>query len=149
MKKTIFISLLAALLCTSCRYEEPTVSFYSPESRLIGYWDLQNTYKNGVKLTEEECSVLPNKPESYTYYSFFYDGLMDVTSYISGVTQVSTFGTWKFTNKQKDLEITVKLKNRTYSYTAEIIKLSRKELKYRYVDNNGDTWQLEMYSLSN
>ena len=144
MKKVFSTLVLAALFFSACRYEEPSFSLHSPEYRIIGYWALQNVYKNEVAIDSDE--LYANVPGNY--YAFFYDGPFAVTAYIDGVLTESVKGTWQFLNNYKQLDIDFVLKNHHYEYTADIIKLSMREMKYEYEDEDGNIWRLEFYSRS-
>lgn len=144
MKKIFSVLILALIFLSACRYEEPSFSLHSPEHRLIGYWSLQNVYKNGVAIDSVElyANAVGN------YYAFFYDGPFSVTAYIDGILTESVKGGWEFQNKHKELLLDFTLKNHRYAYTAEIKKLTMKQLKYEYKDENGNVWKLEFYSRS-
>ena len=144
MKKIFPVLILAALFLNACRYEEPVFSLHSPEYRLIGYWSLQTIYKNDVIIDSVElhANAVGN------YYAFFYDGPFAVTAYIDGVLTESVKGSWSFQNNYKQLNLDFVLKNHHYVYTADIIKLSMRELKYEYEDEDGNIWRLEFYSRS-
>lgn len=142
--KRIYILLITFLaLLTSCRYEESSFSFKSPENRLIGYWLLQETYLNGnlVDSTDYEA----NNPFLNLYY-YSFDGFLLVTSYMeNSITESTGASTWTFKDKKSTLTLNFTLFNKRYRYDAEIIKLSERELKYRYSDSYGDEWELHLY----
>ena len=142
MKKLFYIFCTAMLVFTSCRYDEPSFSFQSPENRLVGYWQLDETYLNGEKV---DTSIYNANIPTNTYYSFHYHGPLLVTSKINNVNVESRWGSWEFVNKNRDLNIFLILYNKTYNYKADIIKLSNKELKYKYSDPQGDEWTLHFF----
>ncbi|MDL2297409.1 hypothetical protein LJC68_10080 [Bacteroidales bacterium OttesenSCG-928-B11] len=145
MKKNILILVVAALFLGGCRYEEGVINFNSPENRLVGeHWQLQTVRKNGDKITEAPNDAL----QLYNYYTFYYAGPMSVTHFTeTGMRLESSRGEWSFEDKNKKIYVFFTLRNRNYTYTATIVKLSGKELKYRYTDNNGDEWTLEFFKL--
>jgi len=144
MKKIFPILLLAVIFLNACRYEEPSFSLHSPEYRIIGYWSLQSVFKNEVAIDSVElyANAVGN------YYAFFYDGPFAVTAYINSVLTESVKGSWGFQNNYKQLNLDFVLKNHHYVYTADIIKLSMREMKYEYEDEDGNIWRLEFYSRS-
>ena len=142
MKRLFPALYLLAVLFSGCRYDEPSFSLNSPENRLIGYWLLQVVEKNGEKITDPG-EYFANKPGNY--YSFFFDGPFAVTTMVDKLPIESVKGIWILTDKNRKLDINFTLKNREYIYIADIIKLSNKELKYKYIDSEGNKWYLEMY----
>ncbi len=143
MKKIIpFLLIILVGIFVGCRYEEPGGSLKSPENRLIGYWFLQAVYKNDVQMDSVK-DVLANQPGNY--YSFHFDGPFAVTALIDQTIEESVRGDWKFENKKKSLNLVFVLHSVYYNYTADIIKLSGQELKYRYRDERGNTWRLHFY----
>lgn len=143
MKRIYILLIMFLALLTSCRYEESSFSFKSPENRLIGYWLLQETYLNGnlVDSTDYEA----NTPFLNLYY-FSYDGFLLVTSYVgNSITESTGTGVWSLGDKKSRLDVHFTLFNKRYRYEAEIIKLSERDLKYRYKDSYGDEWELRLY----
>ena len=126
----------------SCRYEEPSASLKSPENRLIGYWVLQETYLNG---TAVDTSIYDANVPEITYYLFYYYGPLSVTSFINKAQVESKLGSWELIDKNRNLNIFLVLYNKTYNYKARIVKLSDKELKYRYSDPQGNEWTLHFF----
>lgn len=143
MKKSVYFLIVALLIgFSSCRYDEgPGISFRKPEDRIQGYWLLQKVYKNGEQVLETE-DVSRNIG---SYYSFFFDGYLAVTVYTDGTTRESPTGRWLFQNGEKELLIDFVLIDNHYQYVARINKLSYRELRYEYEDENGDTWKLVMF----
>lgn len=144
MKRNIIILLLLTFAFCGCRYEEGVLNFQSPENRLVAeLWQLQKIRKNGEEITEAPNDAL----KLYNYYTFFYGGDMTVVTYTNtGLSLESTHGEWSFEDKNKKLYVSFTLRNRNYTYTARIVKLSAKELKYRYTDLNNDEWTLEFFN---
>ena len=142
MKKLFYVSCITMLLFTSCRYEEPSFSFQSPEKRIVGYWLLQEVQLNGKSV---DTSVYDANIPKMNYYSFYHYGPLSVTSFINNAIVESKSGSWELVDKKRNLNIFLKLHDKTYNYKAEIIKLSNKELKYKYLDKNGDEWTLQFF----
>lgn len=143
MKKVSLLLISSLFLITSCRYEDASFSFKSPESRLIGYWLLQETFLNDVSMDTVHYEAY--YPELNVYY-FFYDGPMSVSSYVgNALTESTSSGSWDFKDKKRTLDINFTLFNKRYRYDAEIVKLSERELIYRYTDSFGDKWELHFY----
>ena len=147
MKRIALYSLilLVALTSTSCRYDEgPFVSFRNPETRLVGYWKLDAVYLNGNKI--ESSDILPNNPGCY--YAFFTERMVSVSALEGTTYYESVYGSWTFQNHEKELLVDFVLRNKKYSYTAFIRKLTTQILVYEFYDDKGDKWRFEFYSRS-
>lgn len=148
MKKhfIVIVCLLAIVTIgiTACRYPEPSFSVYSPEYRIIGSWKLQHTYLNGTEVDTTEYHA--NMPG--TYYYFYADHILNVMASHNGEIRQSTFSTWVLQEKNKKLAIDFTILGRHYTYTADIQKLTRKDLNYEYDDAEGNHWRLEFSSMS-
>ena len=142
MKRLFYISCIIVFVLISCRYEEPSFSLQKPEDRLVGYWLLQATDLNGKSV---DTSIYNANIPQMNYYSFYYYGPLSVTSFINNAKVESKSGSWDLINKNRNLNIFLNLYNKTYRYEAEIIKLSNKELKYKYIDPQGDEWTLHFF----
>lgn len=146
--KKIGICILFALMAvsiTSCRYEEgPFFSLRKAEDRLVGYWKLADVYLNDEHI--DSTAVIPNRPGNY--YAFFTERMVSVTALDNNTWVESIYGSWEFQNKNKDLFVSYKMKNKSYEYVAEIKRLTRDELIYEYYDNKGDKWRFEFDSRS-
>ena len=139
MKRNIILLLLLSLafMMTSCE---------KPELRIVGVWELQNVIKNGTTYTKlEDIDHIGNKPTNY--YNFGFGGNLVVNTYdsIDEVYAASVTGYWLLSNKNKDLEVSYTISHKNFRYVANIIKLSKKELKYEYTDNNNDKWELQFF----
>ena len=145
MKKLLYIFCITALLFTACRYEEPSASVQKPEYRLTGYWLLQDTKLNGNSV---DTSIYDANIPQMNYYAFYHYGPFAVTSIINNALVESKTGNWQLVDKDRNLEMFFVLYNKTYRYKAQIIKLSNKELKYRYTDPQGDVWTLHFFKRS-
>lgn len=143
LHKSILLALLiaTAILGTSCRYDEgPGISIYSPEYRIIGSWQINHCYLNDTEV--DSSAYTANNVGSYFY--IYADYVLNVMTYYNGEIRQSTVGTWYLKNKYKQLEINFTLLGKRYSYTADVKKLTRKELNFEYDDVDGNHWRLEM-----
>ena len=148
MKKIAFsiLILLVAFTSVSCRYDEgPYISFINPEERLVGYWKLDAVYLNDNKI--DSTDVLPNKPGCY--YAFFTERMVSVSALQGTTYYESMYGEWALQNHEKELYVNFVLRNKRYTYTAEIRKLSKKILIYEFYDDQGDKWRFEFFTRSN
>lgn len=147
LKKIVIYTLLAVMAATtvSCRYNEgPFLSFRKPDERLVGYWKLKNVYMNGNQI--DSTDVLPCQPGSY--YAFFTEGMMSVTALKDDIWYESVMGAWAFDDHCKNIEVLFTIKNRKYTYVAEIKRLTRDVLIYEFNDANDDSWRFEFESRS-
>lgn len=141
----LMVLLLSVVCCTSCRYEEgPYISFLSPETRLVGYWQVGNVYLNG----EEYTATNDLAHQKGSYYSFFIERMLEVAAIKDNYAYSSVTGAWDFVNKEKELYLFYTINNKTYSYTARIKRLTKYELDYEYTDEAGNVWRLKMNNRS-
>lgn len=154
-KEKLVIACLLGLIVfglSACRYPEPSPSIHTPEYRIIGSWKVHSTYFNGTPLDSTNINVLDstglyaNNPG--TYYYIYADHILNVMAYHNGDFRQSTFSTWVLLNKNTQLALDFTILGRRYSYTADITKLTRKELNYEYDDEDGNHWRLELQSAS-
>jgi hypothetical protein len=136
MKKILVIALLS-LLVGSC--EE-----WTPEYRIVNSWKLNKVYLNDQEIAAESTNVYANR--SGAFYTFFADPIMEVTVLVDGTSKDSYRGSYSLGKKGKTLNVDFLLVGRVYKYTADIEKLTKDELKYRYKDEEGNWWRLEFYS---
>lgn len=141
--KNLLLLLLLPFLLGGCRYEEPVLNLQSAENRLIAeLWRVHTVLKNGTETTEYPHDAFKKN----NYYTFFYGGPMSVSTFMETGTMIeSTRGEWEFQDNNKKLYMFFTLRNRDYNFTARIVKLSGKELKFRYTDDDGVEWTLEFY----
>jgi hypothetical protein len=148
MKKILFYFcalMLFTTLFTSCRYEEgPYISFLSPETRLVGYWEVGKVLRNGEEYTE--TSDLAHQKGSY--YSFYIERMLEVEAIKDNYLQKSVTGAWDFQNHEKEIYMMFTIQNKKYSYTARIKRLTKYDLEYEYTDENGDVWRMIMNNRS-
>ncbi len=144
-KRLYFFIALAALCLSGCRYSEgPGISFRTPEERIVGYWKLSDVYQNDEHV--DSTNVLPFNPGSY--YAFFIERMISVSSLENNILYESEYGGWDFQNKNKELYIMFKMKFKKYEYVAEIKRLTTDELVYEFYDDKGDKWRFEFDSRS-
>lgn len=151
----IFAVILGLLVITgvSCRYPQPVFSLHKPEYRIIGSWQITHTYLNGTEIDStnselvNETGYRANIPGCYYY--IYADYMLQVMAYYNGDIRYSSAGNWHFQNDYKDLVLNFTILGKRYQYTAAIQKLSRKELIYKYEDEDGNHWEIWMNSRSN
>ena len=156
MKKhrIIFAAILGLLVITgvSCRYPQPVFSLHKPEYRIVGAWQVTHTFLNGTEIDSTnrdlvyETGYRANIPG--TYYYIYADYVMQVMTTYNGEIRYSSAGSWYFQNDFKDLVLQFSILGKRYNYVAAIQKLSRKELIYKYDDDQGNHWELYMNSRS-
>ncbi len=115
-----------------------------PEYRIVGTWQITHTYLNGVEIDTTRYHA--NKPS--TYYYFYADHPLQVMGYHNEQIRYSTTGFWYFSNKNKNLDITLSFLGRRYEYSAVIYKLTKRELIYDYTDEYGNEWRLQLNNRS-
>lgn len=133
--------LLGVFLLASChKYEEgPWISFTKKENRIRGYWELTDIYKNGEKTTSES----PSNVESIeSVWKLFKNKTLLIT-YLDDITYYKSSGSWDFKNDKEDLATTFTTRYSSISRTYTILKLSNKELKLKFKDDDGTVWVLD------
>lgn len=152
MKKTlksIVVIILAALsfTVTSCEnYPEGVPSVYSSEYRVINLWQVSHSYINGDTVSKDDPYIAF---VTGSYYYIYADNVLTVLGLYNGELRQSTFATWILNPKAKTLELDFNLVSKKYRITADIMKLSRKELIIEFDDENGDHRRLEMFARVN
>lgn len=133
-----------AVVTVSChRYpEDHTLSLHQPEYRIVGVWEVTHCYLNG----QETDSTGHQANNVRTYYQIYADHVMSVRTFYNGDFRQSTMGIWSLAEKDRKLSMDFTLVGRRYSYLADIKRLSREELAYEYLDDDGNLWRLEMNS---
>jgi hypothetical protein len=110
------------------------------EELLYGRWYLQSSLVNGEPLTDStQYNILPK----YTYYTFFYEQTLTITTYALRIVQNSTEGFYSIKNSTLTMKYTLPPKR--YEITAKIKMLTKRELKIEY-DYNGNTYLLDFFS---
>lgn len=146
ISKLFLVALIAGLsaLSVSCTYPENNwFSLKNPEYRVIGTWQITHSYLNGE---EVDSTNTYHANDVGAYFYFYPDYVLNVMTVYNGQIRQSTYGTWYFQNKNKELVLDFTILGKNYSYVAYIKKFSNKELFYEYDDRNGNHWRLEMYS---
>lgn len=150
MKRIVpFIAIisLCAVLSVSCYPGGGTTggNINNPEYRIVGPWQITHTYLNGVEI--DSTNYYANQPGAF--YNFYADHPLEVMNYVNGQVRYSINGFWYFTDDNSKLQISkVNFMGRRYEYTAEIYKLTRRELIYDYYDDNGNHWRIHMNNRS-
>jgi len=129
--RNILWGLIIFLAFTGCDKEE----------MLINSWNLQTVLMNNEPLNDStRFNIIPK----YTYYSFYYANSLTVSTLVNGKYTSSSNGSYRFADRST-LTMHFTLLYRTYDVTAEIKKLTRKELHLEYEDN-GNTYFLKLYA---
>ena len=139
----IIVAVMAAVAFTSCEnYPEGVPSFYSSEYRIVGAWQVSHTYLNGVEI--DSTDYVAYTPT--TYYYMYADHVMSLTGIYNGELRQSSFATYILDPKEKTIQFDFSFFGKRYKFTADIMRLSRKEFFIEFDDENGDHWRLEMFS---
>jgi hypothetical protein len=143
--KIIIVAVMAAVAFTSCEnYPEGVPSFYSSEYRIVGAWQVAHTYLNGVEIdSTDNVAYTPT-----TYYYMYADHVMSLTGIYNGELRQSSFATYILDPKEKTIQFNFSFFGQRYIFTADIMRLSRKEFFIEFDDEYGDHWRLEMFSRS-
>ncbi len=129
MKTKIRTSLLVLLLAVTIlpclqgcqKYPDgPFISFHTRTERVAQTWRVDNFSKNG----NDNTSAYSNYSETYTKQGSY--------SYSWGIFNGS--GTWGFTNKDSDIELSG-ISNQA-NHTLIILKLEQNAFWYYYMDGN-------------
>lgn len=131
---------------SSCEtYPEGALSFYSSEYRIVGSWQVSHTYLNGVEIDSTEYVGYAPK----TYYYIYADHVMSLTGICNNELRQSSFATYILDPKAKTIAFNYTFFGKHYDFTANVMRLSRKEFFIEFDDEYGDHWRLEMFSRSN
>jgi hypothetical protein len=104
-------------------------------------WRLQTVLMNNEPLDDSlQFNVIPK----YTYYYFYIENSLNVSTYALGQPVSSADGFYRFTNRST-LEMRFSLLYKRYHITANIKKMTRKELNLEY-EENGNTYLLMLFS---
>jgi len=128
------LSAFSLLALTSCDKEE----------RLIGSWRLQTVLMNNEPLND---SLQENVIPKLTQYHFFYSNSLSISTYDFTLDKPisSPEGFYYFINRSQ-LRMEYTLLFRHYVITADIKKLTNKELHLEYEDK-GNRYFLELYAI--
>ena len=148
MKKIINFFLLfviSSLLFSSCKkYEDgPLLSFSKPENRIRGIWELSSVYKNGHKTFTESPSEVETPDGTWELYK----SRTVLISYYSGLSCFKSDGSWSFKDDKEKLEITFTTRYAVLTRIYKILRLTHKEMKLLYTDEEGTEWTLEFSML--
>lgn len=133
------------LLFSSCKkYEDgPFLSLSKPENRIRGIWELSSVYKNGNKSTSETPSEVESPDGTWELYK----SKTVLISYYIGTSCYKSDGSWKFKNDKKEVEMTFTSRYSVYTRTYKILRLTHKEMKLLYTDEDDTEWTLEFSML--
>lgn len=138
--KILLWLLLSAFVWTGCNtYEEgPWISFTKKENRIRGFWELGAVYKNGVKTTDEHPSSVESRESVWELYK----NKTLLITFLEGETYYKSNGSWKFEEDKENLGVTFTTRYASLTRSYTILKLSNKEMKLKFKDEEGDTWVL-------
>lgn len=139
-------AVVSAVCLSSCEnYPEGAPSFYSSEYRIVNSWQVSHTYLNGVEI--DSTDYIGYAPK--TYYYIYADHVMAVMAYYDGQIRESSFATWVIDPKKKTVKFDFTFFGKHYNFTADVMRLSKKEFFFEFDDEDGDHWRLELFSRSN
>jgi hypothetical protein len=125
--KNIFAFLFISAFLFSCgKYEEgPGISLLTKKNRITNVWSLASRTTNGntTSLSNTTWTVTINDDDSY-----------NSKATVFGITVLNENGTWKFSNDKLQLLTIPSGSSNTASW--EIVRLTKDELKLRYITNN-------------
>jgi len=138
--------VIAAIFSISCYEEGGSRTNY--DYRIIRTWQLSHCYLNGTEIDSTNTTTYyANIPGAYYY--FYADYVLAVMTYHNGLIRQSTAGYWHFPENDPDhLIIEFTLLGKNYRYTADVKKLTHKELIYEYDDSHDNHWRLELSNRS-
>ena len=141
----IAVAMMAVGLSSCENYPEGVPSFYSSEYRIVGAWQVSHTYLNDVEIDSTEyIGYAPS-----TFYYMYADHVMSLTGIRNGELRQSSFATYIVDQKAKTIAFDYTFFGKHYKYTADIMRLTRKEFFIEFNDEHGDHWRLELFSRSN
>lgn len=137
--------VISSLLFSSCKkYEDgPLLSFSKPENRIRGIWELSSVYKNGHKTFTESPSEVETPDGTWELYK----SRTVLISYYSGLSCFKSDGSWSFKDDKEKLEITFTTRYAVLTRIYKILRLTHKEMKLLYTDEEGTEWTLEFSML--
>lgn len=118
---------------------------FSYEYKIVGSWQVSHTYLNGVEIDSTEYIGYAPK----TFYYMYADHVMSLTGVRNGQLRQSSFATYIVDQKAKTVSFNYTFFGKHYVFTADIMKLTRKEFFIEFDDEHGDHWRLEMFTRSN
>ena len=140
--RNILLLLLGSLLLfSSCKkYEEgPLLSFSKPENRIRGIWELSSVYKDGHKTDSESPSEVETPDGTWELYK----STTVLITYYNGLNCFKSDGSWSFKDDKEKLELTFTTRYAVLTRTYKILRLTHKEMKLQFTDENGTEWTLE------
>jgi hypothetical protein len=137
MKKIIIVTIVFVLSLAGCKYEEGN-ALTNVEKRIRGMWSVSSVYKNNEKTDTESPTLVESQDAMYE----FYKTKILLISYVHNNIVYRSDGSWKFGEKKKSIELTLKNQYYPISRSYEIVKFTNKELKVRFTDDDGVKWTL-------
>lgn len=142
----LIFGIMAAFGLTSCEnYPEGVPSFFSSEYRIVGSWQVSHTYLNGKEI--DSTDYIGYAPK--TYYYIYADHVLALMAMYDGQIRESSFATWVLHPKEKTVDFNYTFFGHQYAFTADVMRLSRREFFIEFDDEYGDHWRLELFSRSN
>ncbi|MCR4964653.1 MAG: hypothetical protein K6A41_03245 [Bacteroidales bacterium] len=147
--KSALIVLVSAvaLLCGSC-YPEGGGGLVDPDYRIVNVWSLSHAYCDNVEVDSTTFDMDQIYYQGFmpgVLYYIYSDHVMNVLCVYHNQVRQSTFSTWVIDKHEKTLTLDYTLLGRHYAFTADIMKLTRRELFIEF-DEDDHHWRLEMYS---
>lgn len=118
---------------------------FSYEYRIVGIWQVSHTYLNGKAI--DSTTYIGFSPG--TYYYIYADHMMMVRALYNGLYRDSVSSYYILDEKKKTVEFSYSLYGRTYHFTADIDRLTRKDFFIEFDDEKGNHWRLELFTRSN
>jgi hypothetical protein len=112
------------------------------EDMLYNTWNLSSVLMNGEPLNDSlQFNVIPK----YTYYTFFYVNVLEISTVALGSVAKTSDGYYAFIDHSTLLmEFTLLYEH--YKIEAKIKKITRRELNLEYKDSAGNTYFLIFFS---
>lgn len=135
LTKLIALSFIALCLLPSCdKYEDgPGISLRSRKARMANNWKIDRAYDNGDEVTDSYDNYELDLGKSGS-------ARLSESSNFGGVTfTVETSGSWRFINRDQDLELNFENDDADNVYT--ILRLEENSL---WVRERGDDFELHL-----
>jgi hypothetical protein len=141
-KNILYLLLLCSLTATlpSCqKYEDgPWISFRKAENRIRGIWELSSVYKNGEKTATETPSEVESPDGTWELYK----SVTVLITYYQNNSILKSNGSWEFNDNKTILNTTFTSRYAVVSRKYKILRLTQKEMKLQYTDEQGTQWVL-------
>ena len=149
--KTAVIILVSAmaLSCAACFPEGG--SLLEPDYRIVNLWSVSHAYCDQVEVDSTTFDMDDIYYQGFmpsTLYYIYADHVMNIHCYYHGQIRQSTFSTWVIDKSEKTLTLDYTLLGRHYSFTADLRKLTRREMVIEFNDE-GRQWRLVLNAQTN